>query len=188
MADAFFGELRLLPYTYQPDRWMLCDGRSLLVRQYQALFSIIGFTYGGDNHSQFKIPNLQGRTVVGPGTNPSDPFSAQPTTSGGDMSVAIGINAMPAHSHGLTATRVPQAQRSATPQGNLLTGIAFRPASGTTPPPANPYAVLNPASAVTLAPTTIGATGNGAPHENRQPALVIGWHICYDGDAYPIRP
>jgi microcystin-dependent protein len=187
MADAFYGEIRLLPYTYQPDRWMLCDGRTLQILHYQALFSIIGFTYGGDKQSRFKIPDLRGRTILGPGANSSDPFSAQPAASGGDMAVAIGVDAMPAHNHGLTAMRLPQAKRSATPQGNLLTGIAFRPTTGADIPVANPYATLDATSAVRIGLNTIDATGNDMPHENRQPALAIGWHICYDGDAYPVK-
>ena len=67
MADPFIGEIRIFGGNFAPVGWALCDGHLLSISQYTALFSILGTQYGGDGVHTFAVPNLQGRTVVGPG-------------------------------------------------------------------------------------------------------------------------
>jgi microcystin-dependent protein len=65
--DAFYGEIRLLPYSFVPQNFLPCDGRSLLIQQYSVLFSVIGNRFGGDGKTTFMLPNLNGRVVMGAG-------------------------------------------------------------------------------------------------------------------------
>ncbi|MBI5381113.1 MAG: tail fiber protein [Opitutae bacterium] len=71
MSDPFVGEIRLVPWNWAPDGWFLCNGQTLPITQYQALYALIGITYGGDGRTNFMLPNLQGRVVGGLATNPS---------------------------------------------------------------------------------------------------------------------
>lgn len=188
--DAFTGEIRLLPYYYAPQNWLSCDGQQLQPMYYQALFSLIGNRFGGDGRNTFNLPNLNGRTVIGTGTNPAEPgLTYQWGVTGGVNAVQLTPNTIPPHSHALNGKQLAQGQRSSTPSGNMLTGIAFRPDSGTGAPTANPY-VPTPqsAQATTLHPQTLAPyAGGNQPHENRQPFLALQWCICVDGE-YPYFP
>lgn len=189
MADAFFGEIRLLPYYFVPANWMPCDGRQLLIQNFTPLFAVIGTLYGGDGQTTFKLPNLKGRTAVGYGNNPVDTFDPALASSGGATTVALTASTIPPHTHTLNGVQIGQAQRTTTPAGNMLTGIAFRPASGT-PPVAFPYDAP-PQSTAPLALNSATLTpfiGGSTPHENRQPALALTWCICVQGDYFPSRP
>lgn len=184
--DAFIGEIRLLPYTFTPYNWFACNGQQLIIQQFPALYAVMGVDFGGDGKTYFNLPNLNGRTAVGAGDNPTSVFDPNFASYGGANSVAISQSNVPAHTHELNAVQLPQASRSDTPAGNLLTGIAFRPTSGTAPT-ANPY---GPAvgSSVTLNNATVSPfVGGSNPHENRQPALAMQWCVCNDG-YFPVRP
>ena len=69
MSDPFVGEIRLVPWNWAPDGWFLCNGQTLPITSYQALYALIGITYGGDGRTNFMLPNLQGRVVGGLATN-----------------------------------------------------------------------------------------------------------------------
>ncbi|MFY8094292.1 MAG: phage tail protein [Niveispirillum sp.] len=189
MADAFYGEIRLLPYTFVPANWLPCDGRQLLIQHYQVLYAVIGRLYGGDGQTTFNLPNLQGRTAVGYGDNPFDTFNPALASSGGAAAVTLTGNTIPPHTHTLNGVQIGQAQRTTTPAGNMLTGIAFRRPSGT-PPVAFPYDAP-PQSTGPLglnSGTLTPFTGGSTPHENRQPALALRWCICVQDGYFPSRP
>lgn len=194
MADAFLGEIRLFPYNYTPQDWLLCDGQQLRAQEYPALLSIFGNIYGGDGRYTFNLPNLNGRVAVGQGLDAPDPFKPKIGQAGGENAVEMSYRNFPPHNHELTGKQLAQAQRSATPDGNMLTGITFRPAAGGTPPTSNPYADKTPsATQVALHEETLsrfagGKSGQIVPRENRQPALALRWCICVYGGAYPVRP
>ena len=190
MADAFTGEIRLFPFGYAPVDWHLCDGSLQPVQQYQALFTIIGITYGGNGQTTFGLPNLMGRAAVGYGVDAADNFAPAIGSTGGHASVAVDTTQVPPHNHVLNGAQSSPAARVDTATGNLLTGIAFKPTSGS-PVAAFPY-VAQGTPAVTLGAQTLSVfTGSGSnvgqAHENRQPYLTIGWYICMNG-AYPARP
>lgn len=190
MADPFTGEIRLLPYGYVPQDWAMCQGQTFSTQAYPALFSILGSRFGGDGRTTFGIPNLQGRTVVGAGNNGTDPFAPSFAEKGGVSSITLTSTNMPQHTHAINAIQLPQAQRSATPDGNLLTGIAFRPDGvATNAPTANPYVAPNAnMTATTLHPATLSPfIGSNGAHENRQPVLALNWCICLNGE-YPVNP
>jgi len=71
MAEVFIGTLMLVPYKFAPNGWAFCQGQLLLIQQYTALYSLIGNAYGGDGRTNFALPNLPGRLVVGSGVPPA---------------------------------------------------------------------------------------------------------------------
>ena len=62
--EAYLGQIQLFPFNFAPIGWMLCNGATLNISQYSALYSLIGNTYGGDGHTTFQIPNLQGASPI----------------------------------------------------------------------------------------------------------------------------
>lgn len=191
--DAFIGEIRLFPYTFSPVGWMWCDGRQVPIQQCQALYAVIGWIYGGDQRTYFNLPDLRGRVAVGMGDDPSDDFDPTIGAKGGASGVTLSTLNMPPHTHSLIGAQAGLVTRTTTPAGNLLTGIAYKPTTGTTNPTALPYAVdpANPPTtlaAQTLSPFVGGTNNVVQAHENRQPALVLQWAICFDQGAFPVRP
>jgi microcystin-dependent protein len=101
MSDPFLGEIRLVGFNYAPDGWALCQGQVLQTNQNQALYSLLGNTFGGSAPSTFGLPDLRGRTPVGAGTGPG----LTPVSWGqkaGNESVALSQSQLPAHTHGAT--------------------------------------------------------------------------------------
>ena len=186
--DAFYGEIRLFAFGFEPQGWMLCDGRILAVQQYQPLFAVIGFTYGGDNHTQFRIPNLLGRVAVGAGDDPQDIFDPQVAMYGGETAVTLTAYQVPPHTHTLVGAGCSPAARVNVAQGNWISGPYYIPTSGTAlnargfaPEPAT-------ATGTTLAPGTLTPfQGLSQAHENRQPYLAMGFYICFYGAEFPMR-
>ncbi len=73
MIDAYIGQIKSFGYNFAPTDWLLCDGRTLQIAQYTALFSLLGVTFGGDGINTFKLPDLRGRIAIGPGQGPKLP-------------------------------------------------------------------------------------------------------------------
>jgi microcystin-dependent protein len=70
MSEPFIGEIKIFPYSFAPKGWAYCDGQIMQISQNQALYSLLGTTYGGNGTSTFALPNLQGRVPIGAGTGP----------------------------------------------------------------------------------------------------------------------
>lgn len=166
MSEAFLGEIRLLASTVVPSGWMPCDGRTLPIAQYPALFDLIGATFGGDGQQTFALPDLRGRLPIGQGHGPG----LSPRALGerlGEEQVALTEEQMPPHTHGLLAGA---AAVSAAPQGLLpaaVAGFQLYAAALRTPQ--------------ALAPGSVQAHAGGQPHNNLMPSLVLGFILCVDG-------
>lgn len=186
--DAFIGEIRLFPYTFNPQGWLWCDGTVLPISNFQALAAVIGSKFGGDGKATIALPDLRGRVAVGAGDDPTDAFDPSFAAKDGGSGVILNTARMPSHTHNLIGALAALPQRTTTPAGNLLTGIAYKPTTGTANPTANPYAV-DPATPPTyLAAQTLSPFVGGAQaHENRQPVLVLRWAICATEGAFPVR-
>lgn len=171
MATPYLGEIRLLPYDWPPKGWMLCQGQTLAISTNQALFTLLGITYGGDGVTTFKLPDLRGRSLrhAAQGTPPG--------TSAGQESVTLSVNEMPAHVHALTV---------ASGNGNssgFTSALVSGAVAGTDPVPM--YAdAASPVQA--LAPDCVGAQGASQPHNNCQPSLVLNYCIATAG-VFPSR-
>ena len=177
--EAFIGEIRMFAGNFAPMDWMFCQGQTLNIVQYQALYSILGTTYGGDGRTTFALPNLCGRVPVG--TNSTVKILGQ---TGGAETVTLNANQMPSHAHTLTATTATATTN--TPSSSVILATAQLPASGAAGAKnVNMYA---PSSGNTTIPySTTSAAGSNLSHENMMPYLVVNYIICING-IYPSRP
>lgn len=165
MSTPFMGEIKLISWNYVPNGWAFCNGQLLPINQNQALFSLLGTTYGGNGQTNFALPDLRGRTPihVGSGFNQGQ--------RGGEEFHTLIQSEMPAHNHFLTASSLGPTQ--ADPTG------AFWVDSGN-----NAYSTANFDS--TMNAGSISRVGGSQPHENRQPYLVINFMIALIG-IFPSR-
>lgn len=171
MASPFIGEIRLFAGNFAPRSYAFCDGQLVPIAQYDALFNLIGTTYGGDGETTFALPDLRGRVPVHQGTGPGSS-----TVTIGEMSgvetVTLTSNTLPAHTHALLATDAP-AGATAGPAGNVLaTASAPLYAAGASDEP--------------MAAAAVGASGGSQPHDNMAPFLCIHFIIALEG-VFPSR-
>ncbi|HEX7285219.1 MAG TPA: tail fiber protein [Candidatus Angelobacter sp.] len=161
MAQPFIAEIRIFSFNFPPKGWAFCNGQLLPIAQNQALFSILGTTYGGDGRVNFALPNLQGRAPVHTGN------SIVLGQAGGETAHTLNISELPAHNH------VPMGSSSvgsAGPGGNLW---------ATDNTGSNPYstAAVNTA----MNPASVLPAGGSQPHENMSPYLVLNFCIALQG-------
>jgi microcystin-dependent protein len=172
MSEPFIGEIRMFGGNYAPQGWMLCEGQKLSISENEALFSLIGTTYGGDGQSTFALPDLRERVPLHQGVGTGGLSQRVLGSTGGVEKVAITAKQLPAHSHPFLATE--NAGDSANPSGNA-------PAKSTT---VNMYS--NEAPTVALHPDSISPTGGGQSHNNMAPYLCVNFIISLDG-IYPTQ-
>lgn len=120
MAQPFIGEIRMFGSNFAPAGWMFCNGQTLSIAQYTALFSLIGTTYGGNGTSTFNLPDLRGRLPVHQGQGPGLSFYTIGQAAGVET-VALNSTQMPQHSHALMASTATATLSSPT---NNVTGAA----------------------------------------------------------------
>ena len=160
MAEPFLSEIRIMSFNFAPKGWALCNGQLMPINQNQALFSLLGTTYGGDGRVNFALPDQRGRTPIHVGQGHTLGEKA------GATSVTLSQLHMPEHTH--TAQAFSQNGDQAVPTGNIL-GTVNNLYNG---PGANMVA-LNPA--------TISNVGGGQPHNNMMPYLVLNFCIALQG-------
>jgi len=176
MATPYLGEIRAVGFNFAPSGWAFCNGQLLQIAQNDALYSLLGTTYGGDGTTTFGLPNLQGRVPMHQGT------SSQMTTVLGQVQgttqVTLTSAQMPAHIHTITIAQIPSGgvvDRAAAPSPTRYLSDPTGDATYNTAPPALDATAANGA---------IGLSGGSQPHENEQPALVITFCIALQG-IYP---
>ncbi|MEJ0075775.1 MAG: tail fiber protein [Alphaproteobacteria bacterium] len=160
MSTPFLSEIRLMSFGFAPKGWTMCNGQLLPINQNQALFSLLGTTYGGDGRVNFGLPDLRGRvpTHMGGGLTLGE--------RAGTEAVTISISTMPTHAHTMVGTS--DVGTNAPPSGQLLG--------------ASPAKIYDPfANPTTLQPGTIGNTGGSQAHNNMQPFLVLNFCIALQG-------
>ena len=164
MAEPFMAEIRMVSFNFAPKGWALCNGQLMPINQNQALFSLLGTTYGGDGRTTFALPDLQGRSPIHRGSGFTE------GEKGGEAAHTLSISEMSAHLHTLNG--------NTTSSGNVNTPAnAFLANSA----PAEVYNSVGNTNLVALSPTTIANTGGSQPHVNMQPYLVIGFCIALQG-------
>ena len=165
MSEPYLGELRLLAFTFAPRGWAFCEGQLLPIDENQSLYSLLGTMYGGDGRTNFGLPDLRGRAVMGVSTNQG--------TKAGVESVVLAQNQVPAHGHQL---------RAVSAAANSASGAGALPAE----PSATVGAIYSTGAATgALHSGSIGSTG-GQPHNNMMPSLAIHWAIALRG-LFPSR-
>lgn len=183
MADAFIGEIRAFPYSYAPYGWAECLGQRMEVRVYQPLFSLIGFTYGGDRANYFNLPDLRGLAVAACGTGSGNPTYALGEVVGQASETLISAQ-MTAHNHEMrtqgSGTRLTAPSPAALPFNPL-----YKPAGATTTQSMFIGVPATGATTVSMNASALGVTGSGQPHNNCSPFVVFRYCICVDGGEYP---
>ncbi|WP_372728695.1 phage tail protein [Nocardioides sp.] len=169
MSEPFIGEIRIFAGNFAPRGWAFCQGQLLSISTNDALFSLIGTTYGGDGRNTFALPELRGRLPIHQGTGPG--LTPRPIgQQGGAEQVALDSTHVPQHGHGFQASTA--AGSSSTPESNV---VATAPSV---------TAFLQDAPTIGTV-TTTGSFGS-QPHENRMPAMAIHYIIALTG-LYPSR-
>ena len=161
MAEPFLSEIRIFSFVFAPKGWALCNGQLLPINQNQALFSLLGTTYGGDGRVNFGLPDLQGRTAMHMGN------SHTLGERGGEQGHTLSISEIPTHVHTAMASTDSNTTASfatnnilASPLGQLYT---------------------QPANFVSLLPNTVGNVGGSQAHLNMQPFLTLSFCIALQG-------
>ncbi|MBI5715333.1 MAG: phage tail protein [Chloroflexi bacterium] len=172
--DPYIGEIRIFAGTYAPEGWLFCQGQTLPVAQYQALYAVIGNTYGGDGKKTFALPDLRGRAPVsqGQGTGLSMYGLGK---AGGASTVTLSVSQLPTHNH--LAKGTTNLATTTTPAN----GIWARSGAGATGVSLYANDPKEPLNANALLPA-----GNSQPHNNLQPCLGINFIIAVDGE-FPVR-
>ena len=172
MATPFIGEIRMFGFNFPPRDWAFCNGASIAINQNTSLYSLIRDQFGGTS-TNFNLPNLQGRTPIGP----SDYYGQG--YYGGLEEVTLAESEIPSHSHDLYGTAA--AGTASVPDNSSLM-------ASTTSLKDNfeeTFAV-NPADTTALHQDSIAIAGGNIPHTNMQPSLVINFCISLEG-LYPPR-
>lgn len=184
--DPYIGEIRVVTFNYAPTGWLQCNGQLLAVQQYQALFALLGITYGGNGSTTFQLPNLQGRVPLHVG-NLAGGHSYTLGQVAGSESVALNTTQLPTHTHALTGAGLQAGAVSAdqaSPVGNIPAQLVD-PGTGSATPlyttPANATGVSGGFTG------QIGPTGGGQPVSILQPFLCLNFIIAVQG-IYPSRP
>lgn len=169
MSDPFLGEIRLFGFPRIPDGWLACDGSSLSIANYDALYTIIGTTFGGDGVQTFNLPDLRGRVPIGQGTPPGGASYLLGQLAGEDEHILI-TTEMPTHSHALLASTT--VADTAKPATNTLLGTATT---------GNLYAPSADAGTYEVMAACVGPSGQSVAHNNIMPTVVGNYCICISG-------
>ena len=163
MSEPYVGEIRMVGFNFAPRGWAFCDGSLQSIAENQALFSLLGTTYGGDGQTTFALPDLRGRIPFHQGN------SFVMGQIAGSESVTLVSNQLPTHTHVLGANS------SAGTQDSPTSGFWAQSALGE-------YSTQ--AAAHSMAPAAVGLTGGNQPHDNMPPFVVINFVISLFG-IYP---
>ncbi len=178
--EGTLGVITAVGYPWAPRSWASCDGQLLAISSNQALFALLGTTYGGDGRTTFALPDFRGRVMVHQGTGPGL-GSYMMGQKGGSQTVTLNVTHMPQHSHTISGTVTVGAsdedanETDPTNQVLAVSSFIYRGAAS---------------SGVNLGGTSfsgqIGYSGNGQPFDNRSPFLVANMVICIAG-IFPSR-
>jgi microcystin-dependent protein len=162
MAEPFLSEIRIMSFGFPPKGWSFCNGQLLPINQNQALFALLGTTYGGDGRQTFGLPNLIGRVPIHTGGNHTL------GEVGGESAHTLSNSEIPQHSHLAQATTA--AGTTAVPSSSVVLATST-----------NYEAYRAATSLVSLSPGTVANTGGSQAHLNTQPFLVLNFCIALQG-------
>jgi microcystin-dependent protein len=160
MAEPFLSEIRIMSFVFAPKGWALCNGQLLPINQNQALFSLLGTTFGGDGRVNFALPDLRGRTPIHVGS------SHTLGERGGEQAHTVSIAELPTHTHVLNANSL--AATTDSPSGNVLARAGL-----------NVYGM--PGNLVSMNSGSVLNTGGSQAHLNMQPFLTLSFCIALQG-------
>ncbi|MEZ5706976.1 MAG: tail fiber protein [Burkholderiaceae bacterium] len=170
MSTPYIGEIRMFGFGRTPTGWQACDGSLLPIAQFDALFALIGTTYGGDGQNTFALPDLRGRLPIHQGQGPGLSNYAMGQKSGTE-NVTLLANQMPAHTHTMIATT--GASTSPTPGSSLLPGAVSGDVFYATD--------LTGATPAPMSAQSTSVSGGSHAHENTMPTLTVQYCIATAG-------
>lgn len=161
MSEPFLSEIKIVSFNFPPKGWALCNGQFMPINQNQALFALLGTTFGGNGQTTFALPNFRGRVPMHRGNGHTLGESA------GATSVTVNMQQMPQHTHPINATNAA---------GDTVSAAASVLAQLN-----DGYGVQGGASATTLSPATVSMQGGSQPHTNMMPYLTLNFIIALQG-------
>jgi microcystin-dependent protein len=166
MSTPFIGEIRMFGGNFAPAGWAFCDGQPIPISENDALFTLIGTTYGGDGEETFNLPNLQSRVPMHAGTGP-DGVTYDLGEQAGVEQVTLTVQQIPIHTHPLLGSNSTATTQS--PGGNVAAqGVGQIYTSADSP--------------IQLSPQSVAPTGGSQPHDNLQPYLCVNFIISLFGE------
>jgi microcystin-dependent protein len=177
MSEQYLGQIRILGSSFAPHGFLLCNGTQLPMQQYAALYSLLGTQFGGDGRTNFLIPDMRGRTMIGCGTYGTKVYYVGQNANCGQESVTLTTAQVPAHTHTLNGSNQPGTVGA---NGNVISGsreVASRELL---------YGVASSGTQAVLA-NSVSIYGQGGSHTNMQPYLTLNFSMCTNG-YYPTRP
>jgi microcystin-dependent protein len=171
MDEAYIGEIRPVSFNFAPKNWALCNGQTMQINQNQALFALLGTTYGGNGVTTFNLPNLQSRVPVGVGQGPGL-ANYSLGQIGGQEGVTLNATQLGGHTHTITGTiQAAPGNDDASPAGSY--------------PGGNGLGMYTSGSKNTtmgaVTPGTTDAQGGNGAHDNRMPYFALTYAICLNG-------
>ena len=167
MSQPYVGEIRMFAGNFAPVGWMLCQGQTASIAEYETLFQLIGTTYGGDGQSTFAFPNLSSRVPIHQGQGPGLSNNYVIGQSGGVENVTLTVNQIPAHTHLMGAAT--SLANTTNPSNAILGASTTVTAFFSDPPTQN----MNTAA--------ISSMGGNQAHDNIQPVLAFNFIISLFG-------
>lgn len=161
MAEPFLSEIRIMSFEFAPRGWALCNGQQLPINQNQALFSLLGTTFGGDGRVNFALPDLRARVPIHVGSGHTL------GERGGEQAHTLSIAELPTHTHVANASTATSGA-TPVPSGALLTDS-----------PSQLYAA--PSQLTSLNAATVANVGGSQAHLNMQPFLTLSFCIALQG-------
>lgn len=159
MAEPFLSEIRIMSFVFAPKGWALCNGQLLPINQNQALFALLGTTFGGNGQTTFALPDLRSRTPIHVGSGHTL------GESGGEQAHTLSIAELPTHTHVANGTNTAATTNVATGAYLGVVGNAYGP----------------PANLTALAASEVGNVGGSQAHLNMQPFLTLSFCIALQG-------
>lgn len=172
MSEPFLGEIKIVSFNFPPKGWAFCNGQLLPINQNQALFSILGTTYGGNGQTTFGLPDLQGSTSVHIGNGVTLGQKA------GEQAHTLTTSEIPAHNHVLSGDANTGSATANTPSSTSALGLSSGALHDGTALQIQMYGATPGA---TMNPGVIGNSGGSQPHENMSPYLVLNFVIALEG-------
>jgi microcystin-dependent protein len=167
MSEPFLSEIKIVSFNFPPKGWALANGQLLPINQNQALFALLGTTYGGNGQTNFALPNLRGRVPIHMGNGHTLGEAA------GSTSVTVNIQQLPTHMHGLQASSNDQ-------------NVTLDPSNAFLAPVNNTYTSPASGGLTTLHPSSVTSVGGSQPHNNMMPYLALNFIIALQG-IFPSR-
>jgi microcystin-dependent protein len=166
MSEPFLSEIKLVSFNFPPKGWALCNGQLLPINQNQALFALLGTTYGGNGQTNFALPNLRGRVPISFGNGHTLGEAA------GSTAVTITQQTMPTHTHSTTKNMAVVSDNTNATQGA---------ANGNNWANTGKAQWRTDAQNAIMNPQSVGNVGGSQPHTNMMPYLVLNFIIALQG-------